>query len=220
MKRARTTEAKEQRRDAILKAALDEFYERGYAAALTDAIAERAGVSKGTLYLYFANKEELFAALIDSLAKPQLERLEMIAKFAPSFEMALNGIAEFAPAFVRDSDMPKLLKVLIGESQIFPDVIHGYRKNIIDRVLALIAGLLNDAKTKGEIGIDDPALTARLVVAPIIFSAMWQAVFAAEDKKPVDLNALFEMHAHFLMKAMSPGRPTKIAPKRKSGDKS
>ncbi len=205
MKRARTEQAKEQRRETILKAALDEFYERGYAAALTDRIAERAGVSKGTLYLYFANKDELFRALIDSLAKPQLERLEMIADHAPSLEVALSSIAEFAPEFVRHSDMPKLLKVLVGESQSFPEVIAGYRKDIIDRVLSLIAGLLKNANNKGEIEIDDPLLTARLVVAPIIFSAIWQAVFAVADKKPVDLHALFQMHVRFLLKAMKPG---------------
>ncbi len=78
MKRARTPQAKEDRRQALLKAALDEFYEKGLTAARADDIAERAGLSKGTLYVYFKSKEDLFKALIENLTTPKLAMLENI----------------------------------------------------------------------------------------------------------------------------------------------
>lgn len=205
MKRARTAEAKQERRGKILKAALDEFYENGFSAAGTDDIARRAGISKGTLYLYFSSKNELFTALIEDLAKPTLANIEMISKNAPSIDMALRGLAKFAPIMIGQSDLPRLMKVLVGESQTFPEIISDYKKDIVDRVLMIIAQLLRAAEARGEISIGDPVLTARLVIAPIVLSAVWQAVFAAHDETPVDLETLFETHAQFLLRAMKPG---------------
>lgn len=205
MKRARTAEAKEERRAIILKAALDVFYEKGFSAAGTDDIAERAGISKGTLYLYFSSKDELFEALIESLTKPNLAALELISKSAPSIEVAFQGFASFAPQVIQQSDMPRLMKVLIGESQVFPEVISNYKKNIIDSVLSIVAGILSAAKERGEISIGDPTLIARLVVAPIVFSGVWEAVFAAHDDNPIDLETLFKTHAQFMLKAIKSG---------------
>jgi AcrR family transcriptional regulator len=205
MQRARTDAAKEKRREIILKAALDEFYEKGFGSALTDSIAERAGLSKGTVYLYFSSKEQLFKALIENLTKPNIAALEAIAANAPSLEVALEEVAKFAPTFILHSDMPKLLKVLIGESQTYPQIIKDYKNNVIDRVLGLVIGMLEKANERGEISIDSPTLTARLVLAPLIFSGIWQAVFARHEDKPMDLAALFETHARYLIKAMKPG---------------
>src|SRR5580693_10579788 len=65
------------RRDAILEAALDEFYARGFAAARLDDVAARAGVAKGTIYLYFADKEALFQELIRAKMVPVVGSLEL-----------------------------------------------------------------------------------------------------------------------------------------------
>src|SRR6185369_15277732 len=65
-----------ERRDAILAAALDEFAARGFAAARLDDVAKRAGVAKGTIYLYFRDKESLFQELVRGMLGPQLSVLE------------------------------------------------------------------------------------------------------------------------------------------------
>ena len=62
MKRARSDEAKDERRAQLLDAALDEFFEKGFSAARMDDIARRAKLSKGTLYLYFDSKKAMFQA--------------------------------------------------------------------------------------------------------------------------------------------------------------
>lgn len=203
MKRARSESAKDARRLVLLDAALDAFYERGYSAARMEDIAGRARLSKGTLYLYFESKEDLFRALIDTFAVPNLETIETMMATASSFAAAIDGIAAFAPRLVRESHMPKLMKVLAGESHNFPQLIQGYRTDVLDRVLAAIAGLLERAHDAGEIRVDEPRLTARLVVAPLAMSMLWQAVFGRTEGESVDLESLFRTHALNLRRALA-----------------
>ena len=75
MRRARSEDAKDERRQLLLSAALDEFFERGFSAARIEDIAQRASLSKGTVYLYFDSKEALFLALIEDLATPNIEQI-------------------------------------------------------------------------------------------------------------------------------------------------
>ncbi len=202
MKRARTEEAKDARRQVLLDAALDEFFERGFTAARTHDIAERAGLSKGTLYLYFDSKEALFSELIESLTSPNLARIDEIAATSPSALDAIDRFTGFASHLVRTSDLPRLMKVLIGDSQHFPETMKRYREEVLERVLGAIGSVLEAAKSRGEIVVGDPHLTARLVIAPVLFSGIWQAMFGADPKAQVDLEALFGEHARLLRRGM------------------
>src|SRR4051812_27687470 len=65
-----------ERRDAILAAALDEFSERGFAAARLDDVAKRADVAKGTIYLHFRDKEHLFQEIVRAMLAPLVGSLE------------------------------------------------------------------------------------------------------------------------------------------------
>jgi AcrR family transcriptional regulator len=205
MRRARTDSAKDKRRQALLKAALDEFFEKGFAATRMDDIAGRAGLSKGTLYLYFGSKEELFQALMETLAFPNLEILERITGQAETMKEALHGIRQFAPFLISQTDMPRLMKVLIGDSQLFPHMVKAYREELIERVLSMIAALLRRANERGEVKITNPELTARLVMAPFVFSAVWQAVFNQQAEAEVDLDQLFAIHEQMMLKALEIG---------------
>lgn len=204
MQRARTDQAKDDRRQALLSAALDEFFDRGFAASRMDDVAKRAGLSKGTVYLYFDSKDALFKALIEQLTSPNIARIEAIAAEAPSIETALERIAAFAPVLIRQSNLPRLMKVLIGDSHLFPDLINTYRKDVLERLLAIVAGVLEKAAARGEIEVQDPHLTARLVMAPVALSGLWEAVFGREASAEVDLETLFKIHASFLLKALRP----------------
>lgn len=202
MLRARTEEAKDERRQALLSAALDEFFEKGFAATRIDDVAQRASLSKGALYLYFESKDALFQGLVESLATPNLEIVEQITQQAATLKEALHGIRLFAPKLIRQTELPRLMKVLIGDSQMFPDLVQTYRRELIDRVLSMIASLLQRANDTGEARIEHPELTARLVMAPIVFSALWQAVFNQKSEADVDLDQLFEIHEQMLLNAL------------------
>jgi AcrR family transcriptional regulator len=205
MARARTEEAKDERRQALLAAALDEFFDKGFAATRMDDIARRASLSKGALYLYFNSKEAMFQALIESLASPNLEIIEQITERAASLKDALHGIREFAPFLIRQTDLPRLMKVLVGDSQLFPEIVQAYRQELIDRVLSMIASLLQRADETGEAKIENPQLTARLIMAPVIFSALWQAVFNQTSEAEVDLDQLFAIHEQMMLNALQIG---------------
>ncbi|WP_084398652.1 TetR/AcrR family transcriptional regulator [Henriciella aquimarina] len=208
MLRARTDEAKDERRHALLGAALDEFFEKGFAAARMVDVARRAGLSKGTLYLYFDSKEAMFRALIETLTKPSIDQLEQMAEAAHSLEETFLGLRQFAPVIIRETDVPRLMKVLIGDSHTFPEIVRAYRMQLIERVLGIMTAVLRRAHKAGEIHVAAPELTARLVVAPIIMSGIWQALFSDEPDAAVDLDALFRLHTDLLLKALKTGDPS------------
>jgi AcrR family transcriptional regulator len=202
MRRARTDEAKEDRRGAILSAALDEFFERGFAAAKMDDIARRTGVSKGTVYLYYPSKDAVFEALIEAVVVPTVARIEAAAGAAPSALLGIRALAMLAPTLLRTSSLPRLMKVMIGDARTFPDVVRRYRTEVIERILGMIAAMLARAMESGEIRRSDPALTARLVVAPVVLSGVWEIVFNLDGEASVDLEALFALHADTLERAL------------------
>lgn len=205
--RARTDQAKDERRTAFLMAAMDEFFDKGFEAARVDDIAKRAGLSKGTLYLYFKSKEELFQGLIDMAAAPKLEEMETIVSTASTASDALAGILKFAPVMVRQSIMPRIIKVLIGDGGRFPDVAHTYRQQVIEQVIGLIAGILKRGQDAGEFDVIDADLTARVVIAPIFMSMIWHILFeqdTPDGENLVDLEALFSVHHTMLMRALAP----------------
>ena len=202
MRRARSDEAKDERRQALLATALDEFFEKGFAATRMDDIAGRAQLSKGTLYLYFDSKEAMFHGLVESFASPNLEIVERITHEAPSLKDALHGIRMFAPHLIRQTELPRLMKVLVGDSQLFPDIVRAYREELIDHVLSMVTSLLRRADETGEARIDNAELTARLVMAPVIFSALWQGVFNQKSEAEVDLDQLFHIHEQMLLRAL------------------
>lgn len=203
MHRARTDEAKDKRKQIILKAALDEFFERGFSAARMDDIAQRADISKGTLYLYFSSKEALFEGLVDSIARPNLERIRAAVSANISVPDAVRAMLALVPTMLTTSNLPRLMKIIIGESNAFPKVVKSYRQNIIDPLLNTVSTILENAQKRGEIQIGDPALTARLLFAPIAFSGMWQIVFGRDPEAYIDLDAQMKLHAEMFIRSVS-----------------
>lgn len=203
MRRARTEQAKDDRRVALAAAALDEFYEKGFAAARMEDIARRAGLSKGALYLYFNSKEALFEAVVETIAAPNVERLEVAAATAIGVGALIDAIVALAPAIIREGRIPKIVKVLIADAPAFPTVTTAYRKAVVERGLGALTGVLTKAKDRGEIAIGEPALTARLIAAPMIFSAVWRIAFEHDDDARVDLDALFAEHGALLKRALN-----------------
>ncbi|MEQ8734775.1 MAG: TetR/AcrR family transcriptional regulator [Rhodospirillaceae bacterium] len=206
--RARTEEAKDQRRAAFLNAAMDEFFDKGFAAARVDDIAKRAGFSKGTLYLYFESKEAMFKGLVDTIAVPKLEYMEGLTTSAPSARMAIEGLLKFAPEMIRQSMLPRVVKVMIADGNRFPEVATTYKEAVIDRGLALIAGLLERGRREGDFAFEDSDLTARLFIAPLVFSMLWHILFEKKPEDHMDLNALFALHGAHVIRALAPRHET------------
>ena len=202
MLRARTDEAKELRRRALLDAALAEFFERGFSAARMDDIAARAKLSKGTLYLYFDSKEALFTSLVETFAIPNIVMFEAAVQNAGSGVAAIRTFMKIAPSVIRESPLPKIAKILIADAPAFPEIVTAYREQVIERALGVIVSALRAAKEAGEIEIGDPRLTARLVIAPVLMSAIWRIVFEHDPAAKIDLDALFAEHEKMLLRGL------------------
>src|SRR5882672_4740501 len=203
---ARWRRRKDARPQEILEAALAVFAERGFAAARMEQIAARAGVSKGTIYLYFDSKEAVFRALVHEVLGTQLTRFADFARassgpVAPVIAGILRGIGEF----IATSNRVVLPKIVIAEAGNFPDLARIYREEVIENGLALFAGLLKKGMASGEFRTLPIPHAARLCIAPVLLGAIWRTTFAQLDSEPYDYAGLIETHIATLLRGLKRG---------------
>ena len=189
---ARTAKAAA-RRDAILDAALDEFSAKGFAAARLDDVAKRAGVAKGTIYLYFADKESLFQELIRTKIVPVVGSLEL----AFGTELPLRAVVEQAiEIFVREvygTRRREVIRLMISEGPRFPALAEFYYHEVLERLLKALRALMRRAYERGELANDSLVRFPMLLGAPGIIAIVWNGLF--DRFEPLDVRGL--MRAHF-----------------------
>jgi AcrR family transcriptional regulator len=154
---------KESRPAELLAAALDLFVERGYAATRLDDIASRAGVSKGTLYLYFANKEELFKALVRENIVVLLDRFRR--EIADSDASASALIEQFLRSWWRDFGATRLAgiaKLIMAEAGNFPEVARFFHDEVIQPNGELLGSIIGRGVERGEFRPVDVEAAAQL----------------------------------------------------------
>jgi AcrR family transcriptional regulator len=187
----------------ILGAALACFAERGFAATRLDDVARRAGVTKGTLYLYFANKEELFQAVVRQALVPNIERGEALLDAAdePAAQLLgrlLRGWAELAR-----SPAGALPKIVVAEAGNFPDLARFYRKEVVDRGIALLRRVLEIGIARGEFCDVDIDSTVHCLVAPLLLAMLWRHSFARLDAGGPDPDAVCDAHLRLLVNGLA-----------------
>jgi len=159
----------------ILNAALDAFVENGFAATRLEDIAERAGVSKGTLYLYFENKEALFKAVIRETIVPVVERAEQqVDAFSGSSRDLLALTLRGWWSALNESRMTGLPKLVLAEATNFPEVARTYFDEVVLRVRGLFARVLRGGIERGEFRPLDVEYTARVMIAPVVMAQIWK----------------------------------------------
>ena len=139
------------RREAILAAALDEFSQQGFEAARLDDVAKRAGVAKGTIYLYFRDKEALFQELIRTMLTPVVGSIEAMG----AVDLPMRVLAErLIDVFVREvyeTRRKDVIRLMIAEGRRFPNLAEFYYREVLSRVIAAVRGILARAAERGEI---------------------------------------------------------------------
>jgi AcrR family transcriptional regulator len=188
----------------LLDAALDVFAERGFAAARMEDIAARAGAAKGTIYLYFPSKEAVFEALVRSAIVPNIERAEALAAAheGPAGPLLRQVLALLA-GVVRDARVAVLPRLLIGELYKFPELARFYKRNVLDRGLGLIARVHRRGVEAGEFRPQDSDAVAKLVVAPVLLTAILKTVFAPHTPEPFDPAPILDAHADTLLRGLA-----------------
>lgn len=189
------------RREAILAAALDEFAERGFAAARLDDVAARAGVAKGTIYLYFSDKENLFQELVRAMLAPLVGDLEAMG----SRDMPLPALAEhMADLFVREifeTRRKDVIRLMISEGRRFPKLAEIYYREVLGRAIAAMRATLRRPADRGEV---PKALVQfpQIIVAPGLVAIIWSGLF--DRYEPLDVRAMMKAHIELLFAGSRP----------------
>lgn len=165
----RNKRRKDARPQEILQAALELFIEKGFAAAKMEDIARAAGVTRGTPYLYFANKEEIFKSLITELLLPQLELGEAIlSEHKGSTRELLVSLLQAWWVKMGESSVSALPRLILAEAGNFPDVACLYHEGFIQPGLRLIRQVLERGVARGEMRPLDIDMACHVVVSPIM----------------------------------------------------
>jgi AcrR family transcriptional regulator len=188
----------EARRQAILDAAVGVFVAQGFAAAKLDDVAEKAGVAKGTIYLHFKDKQDLFEQMVRAAVAPVIERLEAVAKLPDlPAEVVLKGLYEVFRNEVLGTPRKNLLRLVITEGPRFPAIGEFYHREVVSRGLQLMGGVLKRAAEKGELADDGIARFPQLVVAPLILAVVWDGLLGAVE--PLDVQGLLDVYHRLLL---------------------
>lgn len=190
----------EDRPKEICAAALAVFAQKGFAAAKLDEIAKRAGVSKGTLYLYFKDKEELFGAVLRDSIAPNIEMLREGGLSADvPFELAARAIiARFADLATR-LPVGAVAKMVIGESRNFPELAKLWHDQVVSRALAVLVGMIEQAQDRGEVCGGDPRLHAFTLIGPMLMGVLWHETLEPAGGEPLDVRTLAKQHSETVL---------------------
>ena len=182
-----------ERRSAILAAALEEFSGHGFEAARLEDVARRAGVAKGTIYLYFADKETLFQELIRWQLTPVVGALEHVAHADIPLRVVADQMIEMFVREIHGTRRKDVIRLIISEGPRFPKLAEFYYREVLSRVIEAFRGMLRRAVERGELKSDAFVRFPQLLVSPGLVAILWNGLF--DRFEPLDPRTL--MQAHF-----------------------
>ena len=198
----------EERPKQILGAALTVFSERGLAATRLDDIAKLAGLSKGTIYLYFATKEDLFREVIRTSVVAFIARAEAFFEAEPDPVQSLTAWMEGYWGWLRSPVFPAMHRLVTTELRSFPDLASFYTTEVIERAQRLVREMLERGMDAGQFRRMDPQVAARMLSSLFVTHAMWyhqRDCFKAI--KDVGDDVLLAQIREFFFNAMRPETP-------------
>jgi AcrR family transcriptional regulator len=196
---------KDARPQELLAAALDLFVERGYLATRLDDVAKNAGVSKGTLYLYFTNKEDLFKAVVRENVVPVLgEAEEAIDRFEGDSATLFRDIMLGWWNRIGNTKLSGLTKLMMAESGNFPEVAKFYHEEVISRGNALIIRMLERGVKRKEFRPIDVNQAMNVIVAPMIMLMMWNHSFNSCRMEPIDPQEYLNCFIDLVLRGLLP----------------
>jgi AcrR family transcriptional regulator len=183
----------------LLAAALACFKERGFAATRLDDVAARAGVTKGTIYLYYPSKEELFKAVVRGELVPNIERLEAALDEPGSAAVLLERLFTVWAQHIVPSPVSVIPKLVVAEASNFPELARFYLETAVHRVLRLVAAVLRRGIASGEFRPVDVEHMVYCVLGPLLFTVLWQHSLGPYDDRPLDAQAVCRAHLDLLL---------------------
>lgn len=185
----------------IVEAAFKVFCAHGYGKARVDDVAREAGIAKGTVYLYFPNKQALFQAVIEAKVTASISQVGTLADgFDGSSEELLRAMLRRAYDNLVLTDAKLLMRIIIGEGHLFPEIQSLYYDVGIKPGMKVLDRVVQRGIARGEFR-DGPALEyPRLIMAPGIMAAIWDMTFS--ESEPMDMGRYFEGHVDLVLNGL------------------
>ncbi|HXM38403.1 MAG TPA: TetR/AcrR family transcriptional regulator [Gemmatimonadales bacterium] len=186
---------KNARPEEIIAAALEVFADRGFAATKLEDVARRAGVTKGTIYLYFENKEALFKAIVRETIVPVIAKGEAVAQsFTGSARDLFERLVREYWRLVGETSLAAIPKLMMAEAGNFPELARFYYQEVVTRGHKLMAGVLERGIKAGEFRPVNLAVATKLAMAPVMHAVVAQRAFAACMPDGFDVAAYLDTH--------------------------
>ncbi len=195
---------KEARPAELIEAGLAEFALRGFAGSRLEDVAGRAGVVKGTIYRYFADKEALFLAAVQSRATPVLGEID---RFVDAYPGTTRELIVFVLRTVYgrlvETDLSVLMRIIIAEGANFPALTALYHREMISKGRALLDRIVQRGIARGEVRANAAADLAMIIMAPAIMATIWKMTFEVHD--PVATERFLAAHLALLDEGLLTG---------------
>lgn len=196
-------EKKLQRQEEILTAAFQVFAGHGYEATRIDDVARQAGIAKGTIYLYFPDKERLFQAVVRNLIPKQFDAIVNTVSGSPR-ELLRALLTQMHLNVVRNEKVRAIVRMLVAESGRFPQLAEIYHQEVIVRGMKAMRQVLIRGVADGSFRKSAALSFPQIIVAPGLVAMLWQILFAT--RHPLDLDAYMKAHVEFVLNSLERGR--------------
>lgn len=163
----------EERPQQILDAALSVFAEHGIDAAKLEQIAARAGVSKGTIYLYFASKEELFREVVRQKVGPAIANADKAIPPEGSAEVQLRRYLTNQWEYLGRPESEGWIRLVILELHKYPDLAAFHWEQVVVPSNAILGDIVRRGIGTGEFRAMDPATAVQMIKAIILMHVLW-----------------------------------------------
>ena len=202
-----TSPPRKRRKDArpfeLTAAALGLFVEKGFAATRLEDVAARAGVSKGTLYLYFDSKEALFKAVIQEGIIPAVAEGEAIAAQHDGSALALvERLLDNIWSRIGETAFAGIPKLMVAEAHNFPEVAQFYYENVIRRGRAVLGAALERGMASGEFRPMPVETAIDVVIAPVLMLLIWRFSLARCQSREADPRQYLALHMDLLRQGL------------------
>ncbi len=193
---------KAERPGEILEAAFDAFAERGFAATRLEDVAARAGVSKGTIYLYYETKERLFEEMVRHYGRMVLADADaMLAQARGSCADRLRALIGFVyRRCAQDRVGREMLRFMVAEGKAFPDLVDSHYADFVAPAMRMVGGLLAAGAESGEFNPEIAKWGADIVLAPAVFLSLQRLIFG--DRLEVNEEIYARAHVDMLLNGL------------------
>lgn len=194
----------EARPGEIVEAALDLFVEKGFAATKMDEIAKRAGVTKGTVYLYFPSKEDLFRAVVEDMMGPNIETGErLLAESRGSAAELIRILLQGWWDLMGSQRVACLSKLMTGEAANFPHLAQYYVEHVVVRGRRIFQAAIQRGIDAGEFRPVHVTDAARLAIAPLANASIYKRSMMQHDPDGWDMDRYLKLHMDLFLRGLA-----------------